>query len=61
MTTTQKYLVHKLATCHECNFQSDGRYAERDARNHALETGHIPTLEVAYDISVVSDKPQQKD
>ncbi len=49
--STVKWLVHKRAICHECRFEDEGKFAESAANKHALETGHIPTLEVTYDIA----------
>lgn len=48
---TIKWISCKTACCHDCTFEVTGRFAERDARRHAEETGHIPTLEVTYDIA----------
>ena len=45
-----KYIVSKIATCHECIFEYTGKFAEREANKHADKTGHIPTLEVCYDV-----------
>ena len=45
-----KILATKMACCHDCGFEVTGTFAEREARRHADETGHVPTLEVAYDI-----------
>jgi hypothetical protein len=46
-----KYITDKRACCHDCMFEYTGRLAESEAKKHALATGHIPTLEVAYDVA----------
>lgn len=47
-----KVLCGKTAVCVECGWEAWGGRCEAEAKQHARETGHAPTLQVSYDIHV---------
>ena len=51
MRLTEKIKANEIACCHECGSELSGNgSAFKWAREHAIKTGHSPTVEVSYDI-----------
>lgn len=45
----KKTLVRALAYCHDCDWEeNDWNIAQKEARKHAMQTGHCVTLEAGY-------------
>jgi hypothetical protein len=44
-----KFLIGAMAGCYDCNWEEeDYRIAQKDARKHAIRTGHTVHVETVY-------------
>ncbi len=55
---TEKVFAEAVACCVECGAEDPGGRAYAWARKHALNTGHVPTVIVAWDIHPVGRAPR---
>lgn len=45
----KKLLTHAIATCHDCDWsEEDYNTAQKEARKHAIRTGHTVNVETGY-------------
>lgn len=57
---TRSYIIHRIASCYNCNWRDEGHvHASRRARRHSEQTGHTTVVENGnfYEFKRADGKP----